>query len=73
LWRRGCYESGTNVINLFLFVITIDMDTVRIIGRKLCFITLTPGAHVIKLFCRSNLPPFHGNTVILCHTAILSW
>ncbi len=26
-----------------------------------------------KTFYRSNLPPFHGNTVILCYKAILPW
>jgi hypothetical protein len=26
-----------------------------------------------KTFYRSNLPPFHGNTIILCYKAILPW
>jgi hypothetical protein len=26
-----------------------------------------------KTFYRGNLPPFHGNTVILCYKAILPW
>jgi hypothetical protein len=37
------------------------------------FITLALGVNVIKLFTaviyRSNLWPFHGNTVILCYKA----
>jgi hypothetical protein len=31
------------------------------------------GANVIKKIYRGNLPPFHGNTVILCYKAILPW
>ncbi len=26
-----------------------------------------------KTFYRSNLPPYHGNTIILCFKAILPW
>jgi hypothetical protein len=26
-----------------------------------------------KTFYRGNLPPFHGNTIILCYKAILLW
>ncbi len=32
-----------------------------------------PGDNVIKLFYPSNLPPFPGNTIILCYNAILPW
>jgi hypothetical protein len=34
--------------------------------KKNDFFILTP-------FYRGNLPPFHGNTVILCYKVILPW
>ncbi len=31
------------------------------------FITLVKGVYAIQTFYHSNLPPFNGNTVILCY------
>ena len=37
------------------------------------FYNIVPTAQCYKTFYRSNLPPFHGNSVILCYKAILPW
>jgi len=44
---------------------------------KLPHLTLKIGtaiwAQCYKTFYHSNLPPFHGYTIILCHKATLPW
>ncbi len=34
------------------------------------FITMVKGVYAIQTFYHSNLPPFNGNTVILCYKPI---
>jgi hypothetical protein len=37
------------------------------------FYNIGPMWHCYKTFYRSNLPPFHGNIIILCYKVILPW
>jgi hypothetical protein len=37
------------------------------------FYNIGPWAQCYKTLYRGKLPPFHGNTIILCYIAILPW